>query len=94
MWNVTGTEALLRKLAAEGLLHVLVEGGAVTHAEFLKAGLFDELVLFVAPKLFGHDGLTWSGLLGVKDPAAAIELEHLHAELVGEDLMLTATRKR
>lgn len=94
VWNVTGTEALLRKLAAEGLLHVMVEGGAFTHAEFLKAGLFDELVLFVAPKVFGHDGLTWSGLLGVREPSAAIALENLHAEPVGDDLMITATRKR
>lgn len=94
VWNLTKTEDILRKLASEGLLHVMVEGGAFTHAEFLKAGLFDELVLFIAPKLFGHDGLTWSGLLGIREPAEAVQLENLHAETVGEDLMITATRRR
>jgi diaminohydroxyphosphoribosylaminopyrimidine deaminase/5-amino-6-(5-phosphoribosylamino)uracil reductase len=94
VWSLTKTEDILRKLASEGLLHVMVEGGAFTHGEFLKAGLFDELVLFIAPKLFGHDGLTWSGLLGIREPAEAIALENLHAETVGEDLMITATRRR
>lgn len=83
-------EEFLRALAAEGLLHVLVEGGAGVHAAFLRAGLADEVVLFVAPKLFGHAGLTWSGPLDVASPAEAIALEDLEVERVGPDLMITA----
>ena len=41
------------KLAAEGVLEVLVESGAVLAGAVLEAGLVDELVLYMAPKLMG-----------------------------------------
>lgn len=84
---------LLRRLVKAGLLHVLVEGGAAVHGAFLAQGTFDELVLFMAPSLFGHAALTWSGGLLAKTPAKALRLEGLHAERVGEDLMVTARRR-
>lgn len=84
---------LLRRLAKAGLLHVLVEGGAQVHGAFLSAGLFDELVLFVAPSVFGHAALTWTGGLLAKTPAKALRFEGLHAERVGDDLMVTARRR-
>jgi diaminohydroxyphosphoribosylaminopyrimidine deaminase/5-amino-6-(5-phosphoribosylamino)uracil reductase len=92
VWPLKGLEPLLRRLVQEGALHVLVEGGAQTHRSFLAAGLVDELVLFVAPKLFGHSGLTWSGALAVNDPAKAVQFEALDAVRVGPDLMVTARR--
>lgn len=85
---------LLRRLAAEGLFHLLVEGGARTHQGFLEAGLADEVVLFVAPRLFGDGGLGWSGALAVRRPEDALALEGLTARPVGGDLMLTATLQR
>ncbi len=93
VWNFTTLTALLRKLGEAGLLHVLVEGGAFTHSRFLKAGLFDELVLFMAPRLFGHEALTWTGFLNVKDPHAALQLEPPDVQLVGGDLMITTRRR-
>ena len=42
------------KLAAEGVLEVLVESGAVLAGAVLEAGLVDELVLYMAPKLMGE----------------------------------------
>ncbi len=99
VWTMPGRkgsidlDALLRRLVKEGLLHMLVEGGAGVHRSFLEAGLVDELVLFLAPKLFGHGGLTWSGALGVKDPSKAIQFEALDAVRVGPDLMVTASRR-
>ncbi len=80
--------ALLTALAGEGLLHVLVEGGADTHGRFLTAGLVDEVLLYLAPKLFGHGGLTWSGALDVRHPEQALRLEGLTVERVGEDLLV------
>jgi diaminohydroxyphosphoribosylaminopyrimidine deaminase/5-amino-6-(5-phosphoribosylamino)uracil reductase len=92
VWTMTSLEALLRRLAKEGALHVLVEGGAGVHRSFLEAGLVDELVLFISPKLFGHGGLTWSGALGIQDPEKALKFEALDAVRVGPDLMVTARR--
>ena len=98
VWTMPGAKgrlplkSLLRRLVSEGALHVLVEGGAAVHQSFLEAGLVDELVLFVAPRLFGHSGLTWSGALQVKTPEQAIAFEALDAVRVGADLMVTARR--
>lgn len=99
VWTMAGSkgriklERLLERLVKEGALHVLVEGGSIVHQSFLEAGLVDELVLFVAPKLFGHSGVTWSGGLGIEDPAKALEFDAIDAVRVGPDLMVTARRK-
>lgn len=99
VWTVAGAkgriklERLLERLVKEGALHVLVEGGSIVHQSFLEAGLVDELVLFVAPKLFGHSGVTWSGALGIEDPAKALQFDAIDAIRVGPDLMVTARRK-
>lgn len=79
---------LLKRLVAEGLLHLLVEGGAQVHASFLSQRLADAVTLFVAPKLFGHGGLTWSGDLGRRGPGSHVALRGLTAEPLGEDLLL------
>jgi len=44
---------LLRRLAGEGILHVLCEGGGALAGALLKAGLVDEAVLFYAPAFLG-----------------------------------------
>lgn len=87
-------EPALGVLAERGALHVMVEGGAGVHQEFLKQGCFDELLLFLAPTVFGHDGLTWTGLLGVTDPKRALRLKDVKVQQVGDDVMLTAVNRR
>jgi diaminohydroxyphosphoribosylaminopyrimidine deaminase/5-amino-6-(5-phosphoribosylamino)uracil reductase len=84
--------AVLERLAGEGMLHVLVEGGAELHSSFLKSGLWDELLLFIAPKLVGHEGLTWTGKLAIGQMAQAITLGALTVEPVGPDLLLHVLR--
>ena len=46
-------EEELRALAAEGVQSLLLEGGPTLAAAFLRAGLVDKLLLFVAPTLAG-----------------------------------------
>jgi diaminohydroxyphosphoribosylaminopyrimidine deaminase / 5-amino-6-(5-phosphoribosylamino)uracil reductase len=81
---------LLRRLAKEGHLHVLAEGGAAIFATLLRERLADELLLFMAPKLVGTGGLSWVGDLGVKEMARALEVGELQMERVGRDVMLRA----
>jgi len=47
--------ALLDHLAAEGVVQVLVEGGATVAGEFHRAGLVDHYVAYLAPALVGGD---------------------------------------
>lgn len=46
---------LLDHLGAEGVLQVLVEGGATVATSFHRAGLIDRYVLYLAPALAGGD---------------------------------------
>jgi diaminohydroxyphosphoribosylaminopyrimidine deaminase/5-amino-6-(5-phosphoribosylamino)uracil reductase len=45
--------AVLADLASRGVMHLFVEGGSVVASLFLKEGLVDKLVLFIAPKVMG-----------------------------------------
>ncbi len=95
VWNVGGQgqvdlQGLLRRLGTEGLIHLLVEGGSEVNTSFLRERLADELVLFLAPKLIGSDGLSWVGRLGVSSVARAPQFRELTAEKCGEDLIVQA----
>jgi diaminohydroxyphosphoribosylaminopyrimidine deaminase/5-amino-6-(5-phosphoribosylamino)uracil reductase len=83
-------KALLTRIASEGLNHVLVEGGAEMYGSFLRDRLADELALFLAPKLIGSQGISWSGELGVKLMSQALQLKDATFEQLGEDLLLQA----
>jgi diaminohydroxyphosphoribosylaminopyrimidine deaminase/5-amino-6-(5-phosphoribosylamino)uracil reductase len=80
---------LLRRLAARGVTHLLVEGGAAVHGSFLRAGLVDRVALFVAPKIVGGDGIGWVGGPGVARMADALRLDDVAVERVGGDVLLT-----
>lgn len=47
--------AILDRLGAEGVVQVLVEGGAAVAAEFHRAQLVDRYVVYLAPAIFGGD---------------------------------------
>jgi diaminohydroxyphosphoribosylaminopyrimidine deaminase/5-amino-6-(5-phosphoribosylamino)uracil reductase len=88
----TPLKQVLGQLAREGLLHVLVEGGAQVHSQFLKEGLFDEVLVFVAPKLIGADGVTWTGPLGISKMAQALPLALRNVWRLGDDVLFELSR--
>jgi len=84
-------DAALRRLAAEGLCEILVEGGGTLAAALLRAGLVDELHWFAAPLLLGGDGVTAIGPLGLARLGDAPRLaEPRWRRLPGGDLHLLA----
>ncbi len=82
--------AVLRRLAEEGALHVLAEGGAQLFASLLRARAADALVLYLAPKLLGGDGLAWLGPLGLQHMADALQVAVEDVTPLGEDFRLRA----
>lgn len=83
---------VLRKLGERGVVHLLVEGGAEVFSAFLEAGLWDELQLFVAPKLAGPQGLPW--FVGKSAPRLrdALVLGRFVPQAVGDDALLIVER--
>jgi diaminohydroxyphosphoribosylaminopyrimidine deaminase/5-amino-6-(5-phosphoribosylamino)uracil reductase len=82
--------ALLRRLVEDGALHVLVEGGAQLFASLLAARAADELVLYLAPKLLGGDGLSWLGPLGLARMGDALEVAVDEVTQLGGDFRVRA----
>ena len=77
-------EEELRALADEGVQSLLLEGGPTLAQSFLRAGLVDKLMLFVAPRVAG-DGARFAPELD--EP---VTLTRTTVERVGDDVLLTA----
>jgi diaminohydroxyphosphoribosylaminopyrimidine deaminase / 5-amino-6-(5-phosphoribosylamino)uracil reductase len=71
-------------LAREGIQSLLLEGGPRIAAAFLREGLLDKLLVFVAPKIAGAGPRLFEGEI----PAA--QLDRFTSSPVGEDVLLTA----
>jgi diaminohydroxyphosphoribosylaminopyrimidine deaminase/5-amino-6-(5-phosphoribosylamino)uracil reductase len=74
----------LRGLADEGVQSLLLEGGPTLAASFLREGLVDKLLVYVAPVVAG------AGLRFLDELSEPVPLSRLTAEPIGEDVLLTA----
>jgi diaminohydroxyphosphoribosylaminopyrimidine deaminase / 5-amino-6-(5-phosphoribosylamino)uracil reductase len=81
---------VLKALAKRGVTSVLLEGGARLAAAALREGVVDRLLLFVAPKLIGGDGVPMIGRLAVESPRDARGLRILGVSRLGDDLLVRA----
>jgi diaminohydroxyphosphoribosylaminopyrimidine deaminase/5-amino-6-(5-phosphoribosylamino)uracil reductase len=80
---------LLDGLGRDGVLQLLVEGGARVAGDFHRAGLVDEYVLYVAPAFFGGDDAQplFSGH-GAPTMGDLSRLSFVSVERMGEDVRL------
>lgn len=83
-------EALLKTLAANECNEVLVEAGAELSGAFLQAGLVDELVIYMAPKLLGSSARPLMSLPGMEKMADQVELAIQDVRSVGDDWRINA----
>ena len=82
---------LLRKLGAENVTSLLVEGGGEVNASFLLGGLAQRVAFFYAPKILGgRDARKGVAGDGVKSLSEVIQLREVAWRKLGEDLLLTA----
>jgi diaminohydroxyphosphoribosylaminopyrimidine deaminase/5-amino-6-(5-phosphoribosylamino)uracil reductase len=85
-------DALMKALFNRGVRAALLEGGPTLAGAFLRAGLVDEVVGYIAPKLLGA-GPAALGDAGITGIGGAIELTLRDVAQVGTDLRLTAVPK-
>jgi diaminohydroxyphosphoribosylaminopyrimidine deaminase/5-amino-6-(5-phosphoribosylamino)uracil reductase len=82
---------LLKKLGAENVTGLLVEGGGEVNASFLLGGFVQRVAFFYAPKILGgRDSLKAVAGEGAKKLAGAIQLREVEWEKIGADLLMTA----
>ena len=81
--------AMLQDLARQEINELHVEAGQTLNGALLAAGLVDELLLYLAPKLLGQ-GLGLAQWGPPANLAEALELEPLSSEMLGPDLRINA----
>jgi len=84
-------EAMLRELARRGMNEVHVEAGAKLNGALLRAGLIDELVVYLAGSLIGDPA---RGMFELAPPLMSLNertrLDWTSVDPVGEDLRIIA----
>ena len=82
----------LQELWNRGIKHIWVEGGPHVASEFVKEGLVDEFIIYLAPMLLGGDRTSITEL-GIPSMHQAIGLEILEHKMLGSDVFIRARRK-
>lgn len=91
-FHITGNIVLAElcdHLYKNGVKGLLVEGGAITHSSFVRAGLADKLELFIGAKLIGK-GPTWLDDFGLDKLSWAPKWKIDRTRTLGSDLQLSA----
>ena len=81
---------LFKKLAAENISSVFVEGGNSLLGALLDNSLINKVTVFIAPKIIGgKNSLSPIGGTGIDKIATAVQLDELQFEKIDRDIMLT-----
>lgn len=81
-------KAVLKVLGQAQVTSLLVEGGSRVHGSFLDAGQVDQLLLFVAPKFLGNQGVPLATLPGNKKKKDLPNLKIIKTRRYGEDVLI------
>ncbi len=80
---------LLNKLAAMGILSVMIEGGGTTASGALLEKRVDKILFFYAPKIIGGDGKAMVEALGVKAMRRCRQVTDLEVRKFGKDFLVS-----
>ncbi|BAV96523.1 bifunctional diaminohydroxyphosphoribosylaminopyrimidine deaminase/5-amino-6-(5-phosphoribosylamino)uracil reductase RibD [Lysobacter enzymogenes] len=78
-------EAVLRLLAERGVNEIQLEAGATLAGAFLREGLVDEVLLYVAPVLLGETARPLFDGLGIEAMSRKFQLDVIDVRRLGED---------
>ena len=80
--------AVMKFLAQQQINEVLIEAGPTLAGAALQAGVIDELIIYMAPHLMGHEARGLFNLPGLEKMADRVELEIKDIRAVGRDFRL------
>jgi diaminohydroxyphosphoribosylaminopyrimidine deaminase/5-amino-6-(5-phosphoribosylamino)uracil reductase len=90
--NGIDVEAVLCDLSKQGINKVLVEAGATIVAELIDKELFDEIIVYIAPKILGRDARSGFNIASPDNLSDAFGLKFVESYNVGTDIMLKFLR--
>jgi diaminohydroxyphosphoribosylaminopyrimidine deaminase/5-amino-6-(5-phosphoribosylamino)uracil reductase len=82
---------MMTALAKRGINEIMVEAGSTLNGALLEAGLIDELIIYMAPKLMGDSAKGLFHLPELHEMAQNIDLDITDIRAVGDDWRITAT---
>ncbi|WP_101842316.1 bifunctional diaminohydroxyphosphoribosylaminopyrimidine deaminase/5-amino-6-(5-phosphoribosylamino)uracil reductase RibD [Halobacillus sp. Marseille-P3879] len=86
--------AVLQYLGEQKITSLLIEGGATVADTFVRAGLVNEVITYMAPKLIGgKEALTSVAGKGVSELKNVDRFEFVSSERIGEDLKIISVKK-
>jgi len=83
-------ESVLRELHTRGVQSLIVEGGSLLHSDFIRRGLWQKMIVFVAPIVVGGAEAPSIFAGQVMRLTDAHRFRFDRAEFVGSDLMIVA----
>ncbi len=93
--EVMDMHVVFEELARSGIHSILVEGGGEVHASVFEAGLADEVVVFVAPKVIGgREAKTPVEGAGMAKMALARQLRDVTLERIDDDVVIRGYVKK
>lgn len=82
---------ILSELEKLKIKSLLVEGGSLVHASFLKSNYVNQLALFISPKIIGgQESLSWCGDLNIDKIEEAYKFDIGSVTKLGDDLLIFA----
>ncbi len=78
---------ILKKLYAMNVSSVLVEGGANLYSQFVKSDLFDDMYVFIAPKIIGK-GISCFSDYEITKLNNAKNLNYIYSKSFNKDLLI------
>ncbi len=84
-------QAFVQQLGIAQCNNLWVESGATLAGALIEQKLFDEIILYLAPKLIGHTGRPLVHLPEIQHIQETIELNIKDIQLVGEDIKIVFT---
>lgn len=84
---------LLNELSTRNIAHLLVEGGPKVLTSFIKEGLADEVVVYIAPKILGAQG--GADITGpMAELTQSVGLHNVDIKRFDDDVRLTGLTKK
>lgn len=89
--NKVNLKVLIKKLAEEKLLNVLIEGGAAIIGSAVKEKIVDQFHIYVAPKIIGDES-SKASIIGLKINSIknCMNLKIVHLDRINEDILIKA----
>jgi len=82
----------LNHLGQKGITSLLVEGGGEINASFIRRGVVNRLMLYIAPTVLGgQNAKGWLGEISSQKLNQKIEVTNLMMTRIGKDVLVTAS---